>query len=126
MDNSVKTNTENLRAKIACDLGIKPQALSNKLNKNWIEFWEKFFESLKKRKEFGAINIWTDFKARIEQVLFPSSLRFSLIEIVRIWQLIFVSEIQFPNCNRIDLLQNWREIVSLGNLRICELNKSIA
>jgi hypothetical protein len=123
MDNIIKINTEGLRAEIAHEIGVSPQGFANRLNAYPLLFLEKLTASLCKRNEFKARNIYADICARFGAIFEKSKVKFSLVEVVRVWQMIFVNELEFPGVNRWELLQVWRELVVFGNVRICELTE---
>ena len=125
MDKVIKINTDGLRTRIARDLQISSQGLASKLGSNPLSFLVSLTKSLKTKSEQNALNLYADIRARFEAVLFPAHKKFSLIEVVETWQKIFVEELKFPDINRWNLLQQWRILVALGNLRICELTEAL-
>lgn len=125
MDKVIRQNTDGLRSKIATDLGISSQGLASKLNAKPLAFLEQIIKSVKVLSEKKALNIYADFRARFDGQLFPIRRKWRLVEVIELWQQIFVSELKFPEVDRFQLLQRWREIVVLGNLRICELTEQL-
>jgi hypothetical protein len=125
MDKCIKENTEGLRSKIALRLGISSQGLASKLSARPVAFLESFTDAVAHHNEQRALNIVVDVWSRLWVRFKRIKRRFSLIELIELNQKIFVLEIKFPDIDRWALLQYWRELVAIGQVRICELTGAL-